>query len=248
MSPYTTIWIQRYRLWALPMGFLSMAFFHIVLWRRRATEFHKLMGTGRGGTFDKVPDLRRWTILSTHNTLPEIRDPQVFIRKHYGRFISAWVRLFTCQNYVILLESYAGHGAWDGKIPFRFSPAAESPAGRVGTLTRATIRISRLRYFWKHVAPVAEQLYQAPGYLFSIGIGEVPWIKQATFSIWESVDDMKAFAYGMKAHRDVIQKTRKEQWYSEDMFVRFRVLGSSGALVSGDPLRTAINPSDTHHT
>jgi hypothetical protein len=35
---------------------------------------------------------------------------------------------------------------------------------------------------------------------------------------------MKAFAYKMQEHRNVIQKTRTRNWYSEEMFTRFRVL------------------------
>ena len=75
----------------------------------------------------------------------------------------------------------------------------------------------------------------AAGFRFSIGVGEVPWIKQATFSIWNSKADMKAFAYGMKEHAAVIQKTRKEDWYSEDMFTRFKIIQVLGALkMTGD--------------
>ncbi len=66
----------------------------------------------------------------------------------------------------------------------------------------------------------------APGFQTSFGIGEVPWIKQATFSIWSSKADMKAFAYQMHEHATVIAKTRKEKWYSEDLFMRFKPLFS----------------------
>jgi hypothetical protein len=74
------------------------------------------------------------------------------------------------------------------------------------------------------VAPIAAKMKEAKGYQFSVGIGEVPWVKQATFSVWESLDEMKNFAYSMKEHRDVVKKTRTQNWYSEDMFVRFRIL------------------------
>jgi hypothetical protein len=34
---------------------------------------------------------------------------------------------------------------------------------------------------------------------------------------------MKAFAYQMQAHKSVVKQTRQEAWYSEEMFVRFRI-------------------------
>jgi hypothetical protein len=80
----------------------------------------------------------------------------------------------------------------------------------------------------------------AKGYVFSVGIGEVPWIKQATFSIWESAEDMKSFAYNMKEPREVVKKTRQEKWYSEDMFVRFKIISTHGTLKGIDPLKRIL--------
>jgi len=34
----------------------------------------------------------------------------------------------------------------------------------------------------------------------------------------------------------IIQKTRKERWYSEDMFVRFKPLKTFGTIKGMDPL------------
>ena len=74
----------------------------------------------------------------------------------------------------------------------------------------------------------------------SVGVGEVPWIKQATFSIWQTKNAMKQYAYGMKQHAQVIGKTRKEKWYSEELFVRFKVLGASGTLNGINPLTSYL--------
>ena len=110
----------------------------------------------------------------------------------------------------------------------------------IGILTRASIRLSKLSSFWKNEDNVANQMSTADGFMTSLGIGEIPWIKQATFSIWESKEHMKQFAYGMKDHADVIRKTRKENWYSEEMFVRFKIISSSGSLQGKDPLKRKL--------
>ena len=77
----------------------------------------------------------------------------------------------------------------------------------------------------------------AKGFICSLGIGEMPWIKQATFSIWQSKADMKDFAYQLKDHAEVIRLTRQEKWYSEDMFVRFTIIGSAGTIKGINPLK-----------
>jgi hypothetical protein len=63
----------------------------------------------------------------------------------------------------------------------------------------------------------------------------MPFFKQATFSIWEDAEKMKKFAYNMQQHRDVIVKTRSRDWYSEEMFTRFRPLAQAGTLKGVTP-------------
>ncbi|HRD42629.1 MAG TPA: DUF3291 domain-containing protein, partial [Ferruginibacter sp.] len=107
----------------------------------------------------------------------------------------------------------------------------------IAILTRATLRLSRLKEFWQNVPPVSAKLQQAKGLILSVGIGEIPLVKQATFSVWQSLDDMKAFAYSQKEHAEVIQKTRQRNWYSEELFSRFKITGCTGTLNGKNPLR-----------
>jgi hypothetical protein len=51
------------------------------------------------------------------------------------------------------------------------------------------------------------------------------------------MDDMKNFAYSMKEHSEVIKKTRKENWYKEDMFVRFNIIETTGKINGINPLK-----------
>jgi len=193
------------------------------------------MGCGRNGTFDKTPDLRQWAILIiTKENMKN--DPSLIYPSILNGFINKWLKFFGKETFTLHLRPVIGHGLWDGKEVFGRLNEEKLPAGRVVTLTRATIRLRKLRFFWKNVAPVASQMADAKGFVCSFGIGEIPWIKQATLSVWESEADMKNFAYGMKAHSEVIKKTRQQDWYSEDMFVRFSIVGGSGTLKGISPL------------
>jgi hypothetical protein len=49
---------------------------------------------------------------------------------------------------------------------------------------------------------------------------EIPWLRQATFSIWENTDKMKNFAYQNLQHQDVIQKPETKPGYKEELFAR----------------------------
>ncbi|MBS1513132.1 MAG: spheroidene monooxygenase [Bacteroidetes bacterium] len=223
-------------------AFLAMVLFRIPLWRNKRSRFWKLMGSGKNGSFDKKPDLMQWAIFSVSNL--KFKDVQIkhfnadlLIYKLYGPFISKWLRFFECDTITYLMESIEGHGLWDGKEVFGTLPRQSDYEGHVAVLTRATIRISRLNRFWKYVDGVANKMTEADGFITSYGIGEMPWIKQATFSIWQNKDAMKNFAYQQPEHKEVIQKTRQEKWYSEDMFVRFKITGCIGNLKGSNPLK-----------
>ncbi|MDB5201132.1 MAG: crtA [Ferruginibacter sp.] len=226
--------IVRYRGIFIPFAFFAMAIFRLPLWMNKNISFYKLMGSGKNGTFDKTPDLYQWAILTVQYQ-PASTDGSL-IQQLYGGFVRRWFRLFTRETFTLLLEPIEGHGTWDGKNVFGRLPAKSDYEGPVAILTRATIRMKKLKYFWQNVAAVANKMSCAKGFILSFGIGEVPWIKQATFSIWESKEAMKDFAYGMKEHTEVITKTRSQRWYSEDMFTRFKITGSHGILHGKNPV------------
>ncbi len=228
-----------------------MAIHRFPLWANKRISFFKLMGSGKNGTFDKTPDLQQWAILTVQGSrlMVEGEDPLLFenlpeLRDVLGNFIAKWLSFFNCETYTLLLQPLETHGLWDGKKVFGDSPPVKDHQGTIAVLTRATIRVNKLKYFWENVAPVADRMDSAKGFLFSAGVGEIPWIKQATFSVWKSKEDMKAFAYGMKEHSEVIKKTRKQDWYSEEMFTRFRIIKTFGTINNQDPLpwiRTVVS-------
>ena len=233
-----TLTIVRYPKYLGFAGFVSMAFFRIPLALNKNISFWKLLGCGKNGTFDIYPDWRQWGVLSVSGFLPPVSGFKTAINYKliYGSFINWWWQFFRCEVYTILLEPIEGHGTWDGKEPFGNLPKQTGYEGLIAVLTRATIRLSKLNSFWKNVGSVAVKMSDAPGFITSIGIGEVPWVKQATFSVWQSKESMKQFAYKMQEHAAVIRKTKQENWYSEDMFVRFKPIAVFGTLNGINPL------------
>ena len=232
-----TLTILRYRRRFIPFALLSMMLFRLPLWLNKRVSFYKLLGSGRNGTFDKRPDWQQWGILAVGSTKLVVGSTESVnmmgknLYKHlYGSFIGGWIKLFRCEVWTIFLEPIEGHGLWDGKKVFGELPPQSEYDGKIAILTRATIRLSRLKNFWANVNSVADQMANAKGLISSLGIGEMPWIKQATFSIWENKAAMKAFAYQMREHQEVIRKTRAEKWYREDMFVRFKILQVVGTI------------------
>lgn len=203
------------RLWP----FVAMATAGRRLKKISGLHFHKMMGAGEGIGFSARPDFGRYALLGTWESR---EDAERFLKD--STFIADYrARASRLQTWFLRPER--SHGSWDGSDPFADAVRPQVVESEpVAVMTRATINLSRARRFWKMVAPVSAELEVAEGLISSIGVGEAPWIRQATFSVWESEEAMKRFAYGAPRHREVIARTRREGWYSEDLFVRFAIL------------------------
>jgi len=229
--PLVSLTIIKYPRPYILFALSAMAIHRLPLMLNRRIYFWKLLGCGKGGGFSRQPDWRQWAILTSgdlihFNTIPH----EQLLKKLYGKFIAAWYRFFRCEVRTILLEPVSGHGYWDGKQPFGPLASTAMPAAPVAVLTRATIRTGKINRFWEHVDDISKQLHRAKGLVSSVSIGEMPLLKQATFSIWDSSESMHAFAYDAKPHTEVIKKTREERWYREELFVRFKVLAEYGKI------------------
>ena len=91
-------------------------------------------------------------------------------------------------------------------------------------ITRATLRWTRLLSFWRSVPKASKAIENAPGIQYYKGIGEWPFIQQATVSIWDNFDAVNSFAYKSKIHTNIIKQTRQKKWYKEDLFSRFYLI------------------------
>jgi hypothetical protein len=223
---FVTFTVARYSNIKAFMGFLSMVYFRVILiFLKNKPSFSKLMGSGKNGTFDIEPDLHQWAYLFVW----ESRD--AFLNFQQNSLIFNYIHKFSDQNFTFYLEPIQSHGLWDNTSPFGHKFAENLRENeKVVVLTRASIKVNKAADFWRNVPDIATGFSQNEGFIYSVGVGEAPLFKQATLSVWENETSMKAFAYKHKKHADVIKKTRTQQWYSEELFARFRLLGGSGHL------------------
>jgi hypothetical protein len=183
--------------------------------------FNKMVGSGAGNGFSILPNLEVYALLcvwkdesAAHDFFEKNRVYQDFLAKSEER-------------YTVFGETATAHGLWENQSPF--TPTIKLDDSRlVAVLTRATIKIKYLPYFWKFVPRTSRSVYEQTGRLFSIGIGEVPIIQQATFSLWENPKKMMEYAYKSKFHAEVVQKTRALGWYKEELFARFHPYKTEG--------------------
>ena len=73
-----------------------------------------------------------------------------------------------------------------------------------------------------HTCPdcFARSRAEAQGGLLAVGLGEAPLLRQATFTVWDSIASMDGYAR-TGAHMDAIRASREGSYFSESMFVRF---------------------------
>lgn len=103
-------------------------------------------------------------------------------------------------------------------------------------ITRANIRLKSWRAFSRAGVEVDRQLQEAPGLIAVCGIGEAPRGRQGTFSLWQSLDDARRFAFQTPRHRQVIDDTHQGGWYAEELFARFEPYDAVGRWDGRNPL------------
>jgi len=212
------------RLWVI--GQMGVA--RIGLARIPDLTFWKLCGSGTGEGFTPRPNWGVWAILTVW---PDLATAQA--RTTSGPLFRRW-RAKAAEHWTIHLSPASVRGHWSGCTPF----AAADPAlpGPLAAMTRATLRPSRLARFWGRAPDISNVIGADPNVIFKIGIGEVPVLHQVTFSVWPDTATMAQFARGDGPHGRAIRAVRDEGWFNEELYARFRILGTTGTWGGADPL------------
>ena len=192
----------------------------------RATEglrFFKLMGCGRGAGFNPWPDWSAYCVLLVWDS-KDAADRFFDTSELWAEF-----KRRTSEIWTLRLGCLRAKGEWSGRNPFETYSDRRLETEQTAVITRATIKLRHLPKFWKYVPESQRRLSESPGILFSAGIGEIPIVQMATFSVWNTAEAMKAYAYGNPEHKKAIELTRSVGWYKEELFSRFAVLGTEGS-------------------
>ena len=229
----TTVTLFRFQgFWARFWAFRQMVLAYGPLRALEGLRFVKVLGTGRGLGFHPAPNWGVYSILATWDS-----------REHAERALCGDGKIGeyrdrSVEHYTLFLEATRCHGSWDGIEPFTPALGASAPAPLV-VLTRATIRPSRLWAFWRSVPAVSAMVAGRAPLRLSLGLGERPIVGLMTFSLWDDGESMRAYAYRAGHHRETMRLAKRDGWFAEDLFVRFRVLGASGRWGGEDPYALA---------
>jgi hypothetical protein len=181
--------------------------------------FSKVLGSGYEGGFGLRPSPSRQGVFGLFESL---ETAQEFVAN--SSLLQAYQQR-SDEFFWALLKTWSCRGSWDGQSLDVCT--AQPIKGPVAALTRASIKLAKAPAFWRHAPPSQNALTNAKGCQLAVGLGEAPFVRQATFTIWDSVSDMNAYAR-TGAHLEAIQDAAQNDYFSESMFARFVPLQMQG--------------------
>ena len=191
-------------------------------------DFWKLCGSGTGEGFTPKPNTGVYAILCVW---PDLDTAQKQLRA--GKVFNSYRRRSN-ENWTIFLGPASVRGQWAGVKPFDADHKLDD--GPIAALTRATIKPSTALKFWKQVPAISNVIGRNNDVIFKIGIGEVPFFHQITFSIWPDAIAMAEFARKDGPHARAIRSVREGLWFKEELYARFKVIDTQGSWNGNNPI------------
>ena len=230
MTQITTLSFCKYtslrnKFWGLKM----MQFAHKGIANTNGLTFYRLLGSGRGKGFNPFPD---WSVYCLLQVWESEEAANAFFNS------SDLIKQYTDHTdelFTLYMKNISAGGTWVGKTPFK-KGADLNPELPIAVITRATIKWNWLIRFWKYVPTSQKALEGNEGLIYTKGVGEIPIVQMATFSLWKNFEAVKQFAYNSKQHQEAIRRTRKNDWYKEELFARFQPYKSVGTWGGKDLL------------
>lgn len=184
----------------------------------------KVMGSGHSGGFGLRPSATHQGLICTFSHVGYAQQflDSAAVQAYSSRARECWTGLMTVQS----ARGHWDKQAWQASTPEALGDS-DSPQGPFAVITRASIVPSKAMAFWRYAPAAQAELKQSPGCLLAMGLGEVPLVRQCTFSLWKDTSAMLAYAQ-QGAHQLASAAAYKHQFFSESLFVRMQVLRMSG--------------------
>lgn len=212
----------------------ALAFDRFRYGRAEGLRLLRVFGTGKGSNTAPSTQLGRTAIFGLFES-----------EVHADVFISQIQRRRGLQeSWHVKLRGAGGHGSWRGvEVPQLMGDdgAQRVRDGRtpIAIITRADVKLRSWGAFARDARIVDAELQESDGLIAVVGFGEAPILRLGTFSLWRNLDAMTTFARRAPQHDRVVNRTRREEWYGEEMFARFEPYWSSGSWDGRDPLRAS---------
>ena len=182
-------------------------------------HFAKVLGSGYEGGFGLKPSSSRQGLFLVFHTSLAARD---FLA--HSPLLQSY-RERSRELCLVLLRTWSCRGSWDGTA---LDLVTDKPSsGPIAALTRASIHLRKASAFWNHAPPSQAAIEGAQGIQLAVGLGEAPFLRQATFTIWDKLYAMDAYARS-GPHLDAIKAATRNQYFSESMFARFVPISIEG--------------------
>lgn len=190
--------------------------------------FFKLFGLAGGHGYSLKTKLDKYGLLGVWDSKEHAED-------FFNGELFQEYRERSVEVYSMIMQPTSSRGTWSGFN--KWKPVPERSVGNdlVCVLTRATLKPKYIFRFFLQIAKVVRDHKERKGLILTQGFSEMPFIEQATFSIWENEEMMKDFAYN-SAHYEVIKMTRKYDGFREEMYTRMQPVETRGSWNGVDPL------------
>jgi len=195
-------------------------------------EFFKPIGTGSGTGYSIIPDFSVYGILAVWE---DISAAEAFLKSE----LFADFEQHSREQYTVFMQPLLAKGSWSGFANWRLVQNTNQNAA-VAVITYATIRTGFIIPFLRITPKVSRVSENFKGLIFSKGIGEMPVIEQATFTVWENVSDMEQFAY-RKQHVEAMKLTQQKNGFAEQLFARFRPVKATGTFNGKNPVQELLD-------
>jgi len=163
-----------------------MGFSPLKLTKVEGLQFWRAMGVGGENGFSIKPDFSTYALVTVFKTEEDA------VKFYEGNIMKKYTK-DCAEHRSYFMYCTQTHGKWGCKNPLLVAENTDTTK-KIAVITRAAIKPWLAVTFWKFVPEVSKTLDNYIGLSYSKGFGELPILVQATFSVCDSLDHMKAYA------------------------------------------------------